>query len=290
MLVNATAMLQAAKAGHYGIAAFNTNDLEWTRSILQAAEATQSPVIIQCTRGAANWQMGFKAVRDVVADLVDYMKITVPVAMHLDHGTYEDCFEAIDAGFTSIMYDGSHEASFDINVERTAEIVKLCHSKGISVEAEVGGIGGTEDGITAKGELADPEECATIAATGIDFLACGIGNIHGPYPEDWEGLSFDQLEKIQAKTGDLPLVLHGGSGIPKEQVQKAVSLGVAKINVNTELQLVFAAATRKFIESGKDLEGKNYDPRKLLKPGFDAIVDCATGLIKDFGSDGKGWA
>ena len=290
MLVNATAMLQAAKAGHYGIAAFNTNDLEWTRSILQAAEATQSPVIIQCTRGAANWQMGFKAVRDVVADLVDYMKITVPVAMHLDHGTYEDCFEAIDAGFTSIMYDGSHEASFDINVERTAEIVKLCHSKGISVEAEVGGIGGTEDGITAQGELADPEECATIAAQGVDFLACGIGNIHGPYPEDWAGLSFEQLEKIQAKTGDLPLVLHGGSGIPKEQVQKAVSLGVAKINVNTELQLVFAAATRKFIESGKDLEGKNYDPRKLLKPGFDAIVDCATGLIKDFGSDGKGWA
>lgn len=290
MLVNATDMLKAAKAGHYGIAAFNTNDLEWTRSILQAAEATQSPVIIQCTRGAANWQMGFKVVRDVVADLVDYMKITVPVAMHLDHGTYEDCFEAIDAGFTSIMYDGSHEASFDINVERTAEIVKLCHSKGISVEAEVGGIGGTEDGITASGELADPEECAAIAALGVDFLACGIGNIHGPYPENWAGLDFDQLAKIQAKTGDLPLVLHGGSGIPKEQVQKAVSLGVAKINVNTELQLVFAAATRKFIESGKDLEGKNYDPRKLLKPGFDAIVDCATGLIKDFGSDGKGWA
>ena len=290
MLVNATDMLKAAKAGHYGIAAFNTNDLEWTRSILQAAEATQSPVIIQCTRGAANWQQGFKVVRDVVADLVDYMKITVPVAMHLDHGSYEDCFEAIDAGFTSIMYDGSHEASFDINVERTAEIVKLCHSKGISVEAEVGGIGGTEDGITASGELADPDECKAIADLGVDFLACGIGNIHGPYPENWAGLDFDQLAKIQAKTGDLPLVLHGGSGIPKEQVQKAVSLGVAKINVNTELQLVFAAATRKFIESGKDLEGKNYDPRKLLKPGFDAIVDCATGLIKDFGSDGKGWA
>ncbi len=290
MLVNAAAMLKAAKAGHYGIAAFNTNDLEWTRSILQAAEATQSPVIIQCTRGAANWQQGFKVVADVVRDLVDYMNITVPVAMHLDHGTYEDCFEAIDAGFTSIMYDGSHEASFDINVERTAEIVKICHAKGISVEAEVGGIGGTEDGITAQGELADPEQCKIIADQGIDFLACGIGNIHGPYPENWAGLNFDQLAKIQAKTGDLPLVLHGGSGIPKEQVQKAVSLGVAKINVNTELQLVFAAAIRKFVESGKDLENKNYDPRKFLKPGFDAIVECATGLIKDYGSDGKGWA
>ena len=289
MLVNATQMLKAAKKGHYGIAAFNTNNLEWTRSILLAAEATQSPVIIQCTSGAAKWQQGFKVVRDVVNDLVDYMNITVPVAMHLDHGTYEDCFKAIDAGFTSIMYDGSHEASFDINVEHTKELVKLAHSKGLSIEAEVGGIGGTEDGVTAQGELADPEECKAIADLGVDFLACGIGNIHGPYPANWAGLNFDQLAKIQALTGELPLVLHGGTGIPKEQVLKAVSLGVSKININTDLQLVFARTTREFVESGKDLEGKNYDPRKFLKPGFDAMQAKAESLIRDFGSDGKGW-
>jgi fructose-bisphosphate aldolase class II len=290
MLVNATAMLQAAVKGHYGIAAFNTNDLEWTRSILTAAEALQSPVIIQCTRGAANWQQGFKVVKDVVEDLVDYMGITVPVAMHLDHGTYEDCFEAIAAGFTSVMYDGSHEATFELNLQRTAEIVKICHSKGISVEAEVGGIGGVEDGVASNGELADPAECKAIADTGVDFLACGIGNIHGLYPADWAGLSMDRLAEIKALTGDLPLVLHGGTGIPTAMVQEAITNGVAKINVNTDLQVVMAKATREFIISGKDLEGKNYDPRKLLKPGFDAIVERAKELIVDFGSDGKGWA
>lgn len=290
MLVNATAMLQSAVKGHYGIAAFNTNNLEWTRSILTAAEETQSPVIIQCTRGAANWQQGFKVVKDVVEDLVNYMKITVPVAVHLDHGSYEDCFDAIDAGFTSVMYDGSHESTFEINMERTTEIVKLCHSKGISVEAEVGGIGGTEDGVTSSGELADPEQCKAIADLGVDFLACGIGNIHGLYPADWEGLSMDRLAEIKALTGDLPLVLHGGTGIPTAMVQEAITNGIAKINVNTDLQVVMARATRAYIESGQDLKGKNYDPRKLLKPGFDAIVTRAKELIVDFGSDGKGWA
>jgi fructose-bisphosphate aldolase class II len=289
MLVNAAGMLKAAKAGHYGIAAFNTNDLEWTRSILTAAEETQSPVIIQCTSGAAKWQKGFQVVADVVRDMLDSMDITVPVALHLDHGSYEDCFKCIDAGFTSIMYDGSHEAEFQTNIDHTKELVKLAHQKGLSIEAEVGGIGGTEDGVTAEGELADPEQCEAIANLGVDFLACGIGNIHGPYPADWKGLNFDQLAAIQEKTGDLPLVLHGGSGIPKEQVLKAVSLGVAKININTELQLSFHSAMRAYVESCKDLEGKNYDPRKFLKPGFDAITETAEGLIRDFGSDGKGW-
>ena len=290
MLVNAKYMLDAAVAGHYAIPAFNTNDLEWTRSILQAAEELQSPVIIQCTAGAAKWQMGFKVVRDVVADLVDYMNITVPVAMHLDHGTYEDCFTAIDAGFTSVMYDGSHEPTFEINCERTAEIVKLAHGKGISVEAEVGGIGGVEDGVASNGELADPEECKAIADLGVDFLSCGIGNIHGLYPEYWAGLSMDRLAEIKALTGDLPLVLHGGTGIPTPMVQEAISNGIAKINVNTDLQVAMAKATWAFVESGEAKKGKNYDPRKLLKPGFDAIVDRAKELIVDFGSDGKGWA
>lgn len=289
MLVNAAQMLRSAEQGKYGVGGFNTNDLEWTRSILTAAEELQSPLIIQCSAGAAKWQQGYKTVHDVVADLVDYMNITVPVALHLDHGTYEGCFEAIDAGFTSIMYDGSHEESFDINLEHTAEIVKVCHAKGISVEAEVGGIGGTEDGITAKGELADPAQCRAIADLGVDFLACGIGNIHGLYPEDWEGLSFETLAAIKEAVGDLPLVLHGGTGIPTEQVQKAISMGVSKINVNTDLQVVFAKATRDFIVAGKDLEGKNYDPRKLLKPGFDAIVERTKELMVDFGSDGKAW-
>ncbi len=290
MLVNAKYMLDAAVAGHYAIPAFNTNDLEWTRSILQAAEELQSPVIIQCTAGAAKWQMGFKVVRDVVADLVDYMNITVPVAMHLDHGSYEDCFKAIDAGFTSVMYDGSHEPTFEMNLERTAEIVKLAHGKGISVEAEVGGIGGVEDGVASSGELADPAECKAIADLGVDFLACGIGNIHGLYPDDWAGLSMDRLAEIKAKTGDLPLVLHGGTGIPTAMVQEAIDNGIAKINVNTDLQVAMAKATWAFVESGEAKKGKNYDPRKLLKPGFDAIVARAKELIVDFGSDGKGWA
>ncbi len=290
MLVNAAGMLNAAEAGHYAIGAFNTNNLEWTRSILTAAEEEQSPLIIQCTAGAAKWQKGFKVVHDILVDLMDDMSITVPVALHLDHGTYEDCFKAIDAGFSSIMYDGSHEETFQINLDRTAELVKLAHSKGISIEAEVGGIGGVEDGVASNGELADPAECKAIADLGVDFLACGIGNIHGLYPEDWAGLSMDRLAEIKAQTGDLPLVLHGGTGIPTPMVQEAISNGIAKINVNTDLQVVFAKATREFITSGKDLEGKNYDPRKLLKPGADAIVARTKELINDFGSNGKGWA
>ena len=274
MLVNATAMLQSAEKGHYGIGAFNTNNLEWASSILDAAEALQSPVIIQCTSGAAKWQTSFKVVSDIVHDLVEAKNITVPVALHLDHGSYEAALECIDAGFTSV---------------HTAEIVKLAHNKGISVEAEVGGIGGTEDGVTSAGELADPEQCAAIADLGVDFLACGIGNIHGIYPADWQGLSFERLQQIKAKTGDLPLVLHGGTGIPVDQIQKAISLGICKINVNTDLQLVFAEATRKYIESGADKEGKGYDPRKLLKPGREAIVTRTEELIKEFGSEGKGW-
>ena len=290
MLVNATAMLQAAAKGHYAVGAFNTNNLEWASSILDAAEELQSPVIIQCTSGAAKRQISYKVVADIVKQLVEDKNITVPVALHLDHGTYEDVFKCIEAGFTSVMYDGSHEESFEINLKRTEEVVKAAHAKGISVEAEVGGIGGTEDGVTAKGELADPAQCKAIAELGVDFLACGIGNIHGIYPDNWEGLSFDQLAAIKAETGDLPLVLHGGTGIPVDQIQKAISLGICKINVNTDLQLVFAEATRKYIEAGKDQEGKGFDPRKLLKGGRDAIVTRTKELMVEFGSDGKGWA
>lgn len=289
MLVNATAMLQSAEKGHYGIGAFNTNNLEWASSILDAGEELQSPLIIQCTSGAAKWQTSFKLVADMVKDLVEAKNITVPVALHLDHGSYEAALECIDAGFTSVMYDGSHEETFDLNLQRTEEIVKLAHSKGISVEAEVGGIGGVEDGVASAGELADPQQCKAIADLGVDFLACGIGNIHGVYPADWQGLSFDRLAEIKALTGDLPLVLHGGTGIPVDQIQKAISLGICKINVNTDLQLAFAAATRKYIEEGKDQQGKGYDPRKLLKPGRDAIVERTKELIQEFGSEGKAW-
>lgn len=290
MLVSATAMLQSAQKGHYGLGAFNTNNLEWATSILDAAEELQSPVIIQCTGGAAKWQTSYKVVADIVRDLVEIKNISVPVALHLDHGTFEDVFKCIDAGFTSVMYDGSHEKDFQTNLSHTAEVIKAAHSKGISVEAEVGGIGGTEDGVTSRGELADPEQCKQIADLGVDFLACGIGNIHGIYPDNWEGLSFERLAEIKAKTGDLPLVLHGGSGIPVDQVKRAITEGVAKVNVNTDLQLVFAEATRKYIESGADKDGKGYDPRKLLKPGRDAIVARTKELIKEFGSDGKGWS
>ncbi len=257
MLVNATAMLKSAEKGHYAIGAFNTNNLEWASSILDAAEELQSPVIIQCTSGAAKWQGSYKVCADIVKQLVEDKGITVPVALHLDHGTYEDVFKCIEAGFTSVMYDGSHEASFEINLERTAEVVKAAHAKGISVEAEVGGIGGVVDGVASKGELADPEQCKAIADLGVDFLACGIGNIHGIYPDNWEGLSFERLGEIKALTGDLPLVLHGGTGVP--------------------------------VEAGKDLDGKGYDPRKLLKPGRDAIKDRTKELMLQFGSDGKGW-
>ena len=289
MLVNATAMLQSAEKGHYGIGAFTTNNLEWASSILDAAEELQSPLIIQCTGGAAKWQTSFKVVSHIVHDLVEEKKITVPVALHLDHGSYEQCFQAIEAGFTSIMYDGSHEETFQINLDRTAELVKLAHSKGISIEAEVGGIGGVEDGVASTGELADPKECKAIADLGVDFLACGIGNIHGLYPENWAGLSFERLSEIKAETGDLPLVLHGGTGIPVDQVQKAISLGISKINVNTDLQVAFAKATREYVESGADLKGKGYDPRKLLKPGREAIVARTKELIEEFGSTGKAW-
>ena len=287
MLVNAAQMLKDAEAGHYALGAFNTNNLEWTLAILQAAEEAKSPLILQCTAGAAKWMGGFKVCADMVKAAVEATGVTVPVALHLDHGTYENCLECIEAGFTSVMYDGSHEETFQINLDRTAEIVKIAHEKGISVEAEVGGIGGVEDGIVGQGEIADPDQCKQIAALGVDFLACGIGNIHGVYPEDWAGLSFDALAAIKEAVGDLPLVLHGGTGIPVDQIQKAISLGVSKINVNTDLQLVFAAATREYIEAGKDLEGKGFDPRKVLKPGREAIVARTKELMEEFGSVNK---
>ena len=287
MLVNAAEMLKKAEAGHYGLGAFNTNNLEWTLAILQAAEEAKSPLIIQCTSGAAKWMGGFKMCSAMVNAGMEALGTTVPVALHLDHGSYEACFEAIEAGFTSIMYDGSHEETFQINLDRTKELVEIAHSKGISIEAEVGGIGGTEDGVTSNGELADPNECKQIADLGVDFLACGIGNIHGLYPANWAGLSFERLGEIKALTGDLPLVLHGGTGIPEDQIKKAISLGISKINVNTDLQVVFAAATREYIEAGKDQQGKGYDPRKLLKGGREAIVARTKELMEEFGSVNK---
>ena len=287
MLVNAAEMLKKAEAGHYGLGAFNTNNLEWTLAILQAAEEAKSPLIIQCTSGAAKWMGGFTMCSAMVNAGMEALGTTVPVALHLDHGSYEACFEAIEAGFTSIMYDGSHEETFQINLDRTKELVEIAHSKGISIEAEVGGIGGTEDGVTSNGELADPNECKQIADLGVDFLACGIGNIHGLYPANWAGLSFERLGEIKALTGDLPLVLHGGTGIPEDQIKKAISLGISKINVNTDLQVVFAAATREYIEAGKDQQGKGYDPRKLLKGGREAIVARTKELMEEFGSVNK---
>ena len=287
MLVNAADMLKKAEAGHYALGAFNTNNLEWTLALLQAAEEAKSPLIIQCTAGAAKWMGGFKVCADMVKAAVEATGVTVPVALHLDHGSYEDCFKAIEAGFTSVMYDGSHEETFELNLKRTEEVVKAAHAKGISVEAEVGGIGGVEDGVASNGELADPEQCKAIADLGVDFLACGIGNIHGIYPENWAGLSFDRLGEIKALTGDLPLVLHGGTGIPVDQIQKAISLGISKINVNTDLQVVFAEATRKYIEEGKDQQGKGFDPRKLLAPGAEAIKNTVKEKMELFGSVGK---
>ena len=265
MLVNAADMLKKAEAGKYALGAFNTNNLEWTLAILQAAEEAKSPLILQCTAGAAKWMGGFKVCADMVKAAVEATGVTVPVALHLDHGSYEDCFKCIEAGFTSIMYDGSHEETFQLNLDRTKELVELAHSKGMSIEAEVGGIGGTEDGVTSNGELADPAECKQIADLGVDFLACGIGNIHGVYPADWAGLSFERLGEIKAQTGDLPLVLHGGTGIPEDQIKKAISLGISKINVNTDLQLVFAKGVREYIEAGKDQQGKGFDPRLCQK-------------------------
>ena len=279
-------MIEKAHEGHYAIGAFNTNNLEWTKCILQAAEEAKSPVIIQASEGAAKYMGGYKVVADMVKDLHDSMKITVPVALHLDHGTYDGAKACIEAGFTSVMFDGSHYP-IEENVEKSKEIIELAHSKGVSVECEVGGIGGVEDGVASNGELADPAECALVAGLGVDFLACGIGNIHGKYPANWAGLNFERLDAINAAVNGKPLVLHGGSGIPFEQTSKAITLGVSKINVNTELQLVFAAATRAYIEAGKDQEGKGYDPRKLLKPGTDAIIAKTKELMAAFGSAGK---
>ena len=286
MLVNATAMLQSAEKGHYGIGAFNTNNLEWASSILDAGEELQSPLIIQCTGGAAKWQTSYKVVADLVKNLVEDMNITVPVALHLDHGSYEGCLKCVEAGFSSIMFDGSHYP-IEENVAKTKELVKITREHGMSLEAEVGSIGGEEDGVIGMGECADPKECKMIADLGIDFLAAGIGNIHGKYPANWKGLSFETLDAIQQLTGDMPLVLHGGTGIPTDMIKKAIDLGVSKINVNTECQLSFAEATRKYIEEGKDQQGKGYDPRKLLAPGFDAIKATVKEKMEIFGSVGK---
>lgn len=286
MLVSAKEMINKAHEGHYAIGAFNINNLEWIKSILIACEEMKSPVILGVSEGAGKYMCGFKNVVEMVKNVHDYLKITVPVAIHLDHGTYEGAKACIEAGFTSVMFDGSHYP-FEENLEKSKELIALAHSKGISIECEVGGIGGEEDGTVSMGELADPKECAIIADLGVDFLAAGIGNIHGVYPKDWKGLNFDRLAEIQKSTNGKPLVLHGGSGIPQEQVKKAITLGVSKVNVNTELQLVFAAATRNYIEAGKDKEGKGYDPRKLLKPGCDAIINQVKEMIKMFGSDNK---
>ena len=285
-IVSAVEMVKKAKEGHYAIPAFNTNNLEWTKSILAGIQEAKSPAIIQTSEGAAKYMGGYKMVVDMIRDLYESMGITVPVAIHLDHGTYEGAKKVIEAGYTSVMFDGSH-FDFAENVEKSKEIISLAHAKGMSVECEVGGIGGEEDGVASEGELANPEECKNIAGLGVDFLAAGIGNIHGKYPANWKRLNFDQREKINTAVAGKPLVLHGGSGIPFDQVHKAVTLGVSKVNINTELQLEFAAATRKYIEEGKDTQGKGYDPRKLLKPGFDAITAKVIDLCKAFGSAGK---
>lgn len=285
-LVSATEMLNKAHEGHYAVGAFNINNMEWTKAILLAAEEAKSPVMLGVSEGAAKYMCGFKTVVAMVKEIHDNLGITVPVALHLDHGSYDGAKACIEAGFTSVMFDGSHYA-FEENLEKSKEMIELAHSKGLSIECEVGGIGGEEDGVTSMGELADPQECKTIAELGVDFLAAGIGNIHGKYPANWAGLNFERLGEIQNVTNGKPLVLHGGSGIPTDQIAKAISLGVSKINVNTELQLVFAAATREYIEAGKDTEGKGYDPRKLLKPGADAIKAKVIAMMEEFGSAGK---
>ncbi len=286
MLVSATEMLQKAKAGHYAVGQFNINNLEWTKAILQTAQENNSPVILGVSEGAGKYMGGFDVVVGMVNGMLKDMNITVPVALHLDHGTFEGCYKCIEAGFSSIMFDGSHYP-IDENVAKTTQLVNDAHAKGISIEAEVGAIGGEEDGVVGMGECADPEECKMIADLGVDFLAAGIGNIHGKYPANWPGLRFDVLDAVQQKTGILPLVLHGGTGIPADMIKKAITLGVAKINVNTECQLAFAAATRKYVEEGKDLQGKGFDPRKLLAPGFQAIKDTVKEKMELFGSVDK---
>ncbi|MBR4336302.1 MAG: class II fructose-1,6-bisphosphate aldolase [Clostridia bacterium] len=286
MLVSAKEMLEKAVAGKYAVGQFNINNLEWTKAILQTAEELRSPVILGVSEGAGKYMCGFGTVAAMVSSMIREMNITVPVALHLDHGTYEGCFKCIDAGFSSIMFDGSHYP-IDENVEKTSELVRICREKGMSLEAEVGAIGGEEDGVIGMGECADPDECKKIADLGVTMLAAGIGNIHGKYPANWKGLSFETLAAVQEKTGKMPLVLHGGTGIPADMIRRAISLGVAKINVNTECQLTFAAAVRKYIEAGKDLEGKGFDPRKLLAPGVEAIKATVKEKMELFGSVGK---
>ena len=286
MLVSAEEMLKKAKAGHYAVGQFNINNLEWTKSILLTAQEMKSPVILGVSEGAGKYMCGFKTVAAMVDAMVDSLGITVPVALHLDHGTYEGAKACIEAGFSSIMFDGS-SLPIEENVEKTKELVAICKEKGLSLEAEVGSIGGEEDGVIGAGECADPDECERVANLGVTMLAAGIGNIHGAYPDNWAGLSFETLDAIQQKTGDMPLVLHGGTGIPDDMIKKAISLGVSKINVNTECQWAFQKATREYIMAGKDLEGKGFDPRKLLAPGAEAIKETVREKIKLFGSDGK---
>lgn len=286
MLVSATEMLKKAKAGHYAVGQFNINNLEWTKAVLLTAQECKSPVILGVSEGAGKYMGGYRTIVGMVNGMMEDLGIDVPVALHLDHGSVEGCYKCIEAGFSSIMFDGSHYG-IDENVAKTTELVAAAHAKGMSIEAEVGSIGGEEDGVVGAGECADPQECKAIADLGVDFLAAGIGNIHGKYPENWAGLSFETLDAVQQLTGELPLVLHGGTGIPADMIQKAITLGVAKINVNTECQLSFAAATRKYIEAGKDLEGKGFDPRKLLAPGTDAIKATVKEKMELFGSVGK---
>ena len=285
-LVSVKEMLEKALKGKYAVGQFNINNLECTKAVLATAEELKSPVILGVSEGAGKYMTGFKTVADMVKAMIVGMNITVPVALHLDHGTYEGCYKCIEAGFSSIMFDGSHFA-IEENIAKTKELVSVCNKKGLSIEAEVGSIGGEEDGVVGLGECADPDECKKIADLGVTILAAGIGNIHGKYPENWQGLRFDVLEKIKAKTGDMPLVLHGGTGIPTDMIKKAISLGVAKINVNTECQLAFQEATRKYIEEGKDLVGKGFDPRKLLAPGVEAIKATVKEKMEIFGSIGK---
>ena len=286
MLVSAKEMLTKAKAGKYAVGQFNINNLEWTKSILLTAEELKSPVILGVSEGAGKYMCGYKTVVGMVNGMLEELGITVPVALHLDHGSYEGAKACIEAGFSSIMFDGSHYP-IEENVAKTKELVAVCNEKGMSIEAEVGSIGGEEDGVVGAGECADPDECKAIADLGVDMLAAGIGNIHGKYPENWAGLSFETLDAVQQKTGDMPLVLHGGTGIPEDMIKKAISLGVAKINVNTECQLSFSAAVRKYIEAGKDLEGKGFDPRKVLAPGVEAIKATVKEKMELFGSVGK---
>ncbi len=286
MLVSAKEMLQKAKAGKYAVGQFNINNLEWTKAVLQTAQENNSPVILGVSEGAGKYMCGYKTIVGMVNGMIEELGITVPVALHLDHGSYEGCYKCIEAGFSSVMFDGSHYP-IDENVAKTTELVKVCNEKGLSLEAEVGSIGGEEDGVIGAGECADPNECKMIADLGVTMLAAGIGNIHGKYPENWQGLSFETLDAVQQKTGDMPLVLHGGTGIPEDMIKKAISLGVAKINVNTECQLSFAAATRAYVEAGKDLSGKGFDPRKLLAPGFEAIKATVKEKMELFGSVNK---